>query len=327
MKKVLATATKYIFGVFCIAILGLLMSLTFQALKRIFPDNPANQIWGLVLFDIAAMCWALAFVFYSKSASQYAVSSIGFLTGFLGTLGMVAAEVMLGQTLTQVNQQQIGAYITYGFIIVTAVHAALIYAHHATGPEIVEEIEIGIAVGEVNTETIRVTTDMVKKNMANMSGYQAQEKFAALQRSLHLPVVVTPGIGFAEFDPSQPAQPPYPLTTEQPKPKDNRTWLERLTGRGKPSPAAKKRQTIVDVPKLKNPLPGPADFELAASIMPGIAPYRDCPNCHDTVPLTFKHCAACGQEMSDVAKWKEQPQPRSQEEPKADDAPFRQPLE
>lgn len=145
MRKVLAQGTKYIFGAFGIAILGLLMSLTYQALQRIFPTSLINQIWGLVLFDIAAICWALAFVFACETVAQYAISAIGFLTGFLGTLGMVAAEVLLGQSLFTADNTQIGQWIVYGFVGATALHAALLYAHHGSAQEIKQRIEIGRA--------------------------------------------------------------------------------------------------------------------------------------------------------------------------------------
>jgi hypothetical protein len=122
------------------------------------------------MFDIAAMCWAIAFVFQSKSTGQYAAAGIGFLVAFVGTLGMVAAEVMLsGQDLADVNTQEIGRWMVYGFIGVTAVHAALVYAHHATGPEIHEQINIGVARGEITTEAIRQATDILEAEKAQLA--------------------------------------------------------------------------------------------------------------------------------------------------------------
>jgi hypothetical protein len=138
MKKVLQNASKYIVGAFGIAVLALLMSLTYSALARIFPDSLTNRMWGLVMFDIAAMCWALAFVFTSESTGQYASAGIGFIVGFVGTLGMVAAEVALSSNY--VESGEIGEWMVYGFIIVTALHAALLYAHHATAPDNHEKI-------------------------------------------------------------------------------------------------------------------------------------------------------------------------------------------
>src|SRR5690349_18592077 len=95
MKKVLGKMSAFLFGGFGIAVLALLMSLTYGALQRLFPNSFTNQMWGLVMFDVAAMCWALAFVFQSKSTIQYAAAGIGFVVAFVGTLLMVAAEVIL----------------------------------------------------------------------------------------------------------------------------------------------------------------------------------------------------------------------------------------
>ncbi|MCC7187904.1 MAG: hypothetical protein IT312_04110, partial [Anaerolineales bacterium] len=158
MIKVLGKAAGILFAAFGIAILGLLMSLTFGALGKLFPDNFTNQIWGLVLFDIAAMIWALAFVYKSESTGQYAVAAIGFVAAFVGTLGMVAVEVLLsGQEYVEV-QSWVGQWMVYGFIIVTAIHAALLYAHHATAPDIHQKINVGVARGEIVTTAITQAT-------------------------------------------------------------------------------------------------------------------------------------------------------------------------
>jgi len=155
MKKVLGAMSKLIAAAFSLAVLGLLMSLTYGALQRIFPQSFSNQIWGLIMFDIAAMCWALIFVFQSNSVGQYAAAGIGFIVAFLGTLLMVGAEVILsGQNLAQINTGEIGRWMIYGFIAVTALHAALVYIHHGTAPEIAEQINVGVARGEVVSQAI-----------------------------------------------------------------------------------------------------------------------------------------------------------------------------
>jgi hypothetical protein len=193
MKKVLGNITKYIFGAFGIAILGLLMSLTYQALGRIFPGSFSNQLWGLILFDIGAICWALAFVFASETVQQYAVSAIGFLTGFLGTLLMVGAEVVLGQNLITTNTQEIGQWMVYGFIGATALHAILLYAYHAGGQEIKQRIDVGIAKGEITTEAINQATKTLDEEKAMLAKTLKQDILSQVKRDLGLyPVEGTP---------------------------------------------------------------------------------------------------------------------------------------
>jgi hypothetical protein len=170
MKKVLASMSKFIAGGFSIAVLALLMSLTYGALQRIFPDSFSNQMWGLVMFDIAAMCWALMFVFQSKSVGQYAAAGIGFIVAFLGTLGMVGAEVLLsGADLAQIDTAQIGKWMIYGFIVVTAIHALLVYVHHGTAPEIAEQINVGVARGEVVSTAITNATRAIEAEKEELS--------------------------------------------------------------------------------------------------------------------------------------------------------------
>lgn len=195
MKKVLKTASKYVFGAFGIAVLALLMSLTYSALARIFPDNLVNRAWGLVMFDIAAMCWALAFVFGSESTGQYATAAIGFVTGFIGTLGMVAAEVILSSGA--VEPGDLHKWMVYGFIVVTALHAALLYAHHATAPEIHERINVGIARGEIVSEAIAQATK------------QLDEQKAELAHTIHNDIVsqVKRDLGLIPADPQMPILP------------------------------------------------------------------------------------------------------------------------
>lgn len=191
MKKVLQTASKYIFAAFGIAVLALLMSLTYSALARIFPDSLVNRMWGLVMFDIAAMCWALSFVFGSESTGQYATSAIGFVVGFIGTLGMVAAEVMLSSG--QIESGDIGKWMTYGFIIVTALHAGLLYAHHATAPDITERINVGIARGEIVTEAIKQATASLDEQKASLAVTIHHDIVSQVKRDLGLmPVQGTP---------------------------------------------------------------------------------------------------------------------------------------
>lgn len=195
MKKVLQTASKYVFGAFGVAVLLLLMNLTYSALERIFPDNLVNRAWGLVMFDIAAMCWALAFVFMSESTGQYASAALGFVVAFVGTLGMVAAEVILSSG--QIEAGDIGKWMVYGFIVVTALHAALLYAHHATAPDIHEKINVGIARGEIVTEAIQQATK------------QLAEQKAQLAYTIHNDIVsqVKRDLGLIPADPQMPILP------------------------------------------------------------------------------------------------------------------------
>lgn len=248
MKKVLGAMSGIIFSVFCIAILGLLMSFTMGALKKLFPDSFVNQMWGLILFDIAAMVWGLAFVFKSNSVGQYAAAGIGFITGFLGTLLMVAFEVMTsGQQFVQ-GGDSLGRWAVYGFILVTAIHAALVYLHHATAPDIHEKINVGIARGEITTEAIRQATESLEVQKAMLAQTIHTNIVEQVKRDLNIPIAVDPAVGFV---PATQTQIAYPV--EQSKKKQSLFgWMKKPTG------MVKNEQAIVDMPKLQEqPAPAP----------------------------------------------------------------------
>jgi len=219
MRKVLSNITAYIFALFGIAVLGLLMSLTYQALQRIFPTSFANQIWGLVLFDIAAICWALAFIYNSETTQQYAVAAIGFVVAFLGTLGMVAAEVMLsGQQLINADTAQIGQWIIYGFIGTTAIHTALLWGHHFGAAKVHEKINVGIARGEIVTEAIRQATNQLDEHKAQLAATIRNDITARVRRDLGL-IEADPLMPFLPKEQTLPALPVLqPIDTPQDEP-------------------------------------------------------------------------------------------------------------
>jgi hypothetical protein len=182
MKKVLGSISGFVFAAFGLAVLALLMSLTYGALQKLFPGNFANQMWGIVLFDIATMVWAVTFVFQSKST----------------------AEVMLsGQNLAQVDTSQIGQWMVYGFIVVTAIHVFLLYAHHASAPEIAEQISVGVARGEVVSKAIKDATNTIEAEKHELS------------RAIYYDIVsqVKRDLGVIEVNPSMPF---IPITQEIP---------------------------------------------------------------------------------------------------------------
>lgn len=198
MKKVTAFAISALFALFSIGVFGLLMTLTYQALQRIFPGTFANQMWGLIVFDIAVICWAVCFIYVCHTVQQYAAAAIGFAVAFIGTLGMVGAEVALSGNLITVDSQQIGQWLVYGFIGVTIVHAALLWMHHFGAPEIAEKINVGIARGEITSEAIKQATAALDVQKAQLAQTITADIVSQVKRDLGLiPVEGTP------FEPKQ----------------------------------------------------------------------------------------------------------------------------
>ena len=200
MKKVIGKMSGFIFAAFGIGVFALLMSLTYQALQKLFPASPDNQLWGLIIYDIAAICWAMAFVFLCKSVVQYAAAGMGFIVALLGTLGMVAAEVILGgQTLIPTQTQQIGQWMVYSFIGVTAFHVIMIYVHHGAAPDIWEQIDIGIARSQVTDAAMRQATKKIEIETHMLADTLADEIVNRVKRDLNIPISATGTV----FDPNQ----------------------------------------------------------------------------------------------------------------------------
>lgn len=199
MKKVIGAIAGLFFGAFCMGVIGLMISLTYSALGRIFPDSFENQMWGLVIFDIATLAWGMAFAFKSHSMGQYAAAGAGFLVGLVGTLGMIAAEVTLsGTTLTSgaVDTVQIGRWMVYGFIACTALHVILVYAHHGAGPELAQQISTGISRGEIRDKAIKDAEKQLEQERALLARDITADIVASVRRDLQLPIPADPNMPF-----------------------------------------------------------------------------------------------------------------------------------
>ena len=141
MKKVMKVVASILGGVFAMLVFGLMISLTFGALARLFPASPINQAWGLVLFDIAALVWFVAFLYSSEGAGQRAVALVLFVASLVGTVAMVSSEVLMsGQGLVDVPAS-VARVVVWGFILATVVHLVGVYAHHALAPSVLLSIQ------------------------------------------------------------------------------------------------------------------------------------------------------------------------------------------
>lgn len=194
MKKILKPLAGFLFTGFLIGMFGLVISLTFSALGRIFPDSFANQIIGLVLFDIAALAWGMAFVYRSESVAQYALAAIGFLIGLAGTFIMIASEVMLSAEGLTAAPEWLGKALTYTFIGASALHLSLGYAHKATSPDVDASIRLGAAQAEITQEAIRQAEDELESRRAALGDVIRPRLVAGIKRNLNLP------LSQAEFD-------------------------------------------------------------------------------------------------------------------------------
>jgi len=211
MSKVLKRISTYLFGAFGIAVFGLVISLTYSALAVIFPADLINHIWGLVLFDISAVAWGLAYVYLSETIAQYAIAALGFLTGFGGTIIMIAAAVLMSSGLAA--GADISRWISYGFIVVAVVHLILLYAHQAAKPAVHEQIEVGVARGGIVSTAIRQAVTELEQQQEELARAIYGEIVNRVKRELGLDGTSAPRMRLAI-----PPPPPHIIAPATPAP-------------------------------------------------------------------------------------------------------------
>jgi hypothetical protein len=188
MKKIMPHVAGVFFSLFGVGVIILLMSYTFEALAYIFPNNFTAQIMGMVLFDIAALAWLGAFIYLCKSIMQYTFAFIGFVFGLLGSLAMVAIDVMLGGQELIKPPVWINSALVYGFIFAAVVHVILIYAHKLVGPEVSADISLGIETAQITEEAMKQAETELLKERGALGRVIAPRLMNNVKRNLGLPV-------------------------------------------------------------------------------------------------------------------------------------------
>jgi hypothetical protein len=229
MKKVLGAIAGLVFGLFGIGVIGLVISLTYGALQKIFPDNPTNQMWGLVIFDIATVAWGLGFIFKSKSLGQYGAAGAGFLVGLLGTIAMIYAEVSLESAALTGNTDtlELGRWMARTFIIASIIHLVLLYMHHGADPELAGQISTGVARGQIIDKARHDAEKQLEAEAPILARDITADIVQSVRRDLQLPIPADPRMPFLPADPRR-YELPYPIqedatATDRPLP-----WSQRL---------------------------------------------------------------------------------------------------
>ena len=188
MKKILPHVMAILFAVFGLAIIAMLMIYSFSALGKLFPNNFLGQIMGMVLFDVAALVWLGTIIFLCKSVGQYAISTIGFVFVLVGTLLLVAVEVMMGgQELAKVPAWA-GDSIVWTFIIALVGHVILYYSFKLSAPEISAEIALGYETAAITDEAMKQATEQLIRERGALGQIIAPRMITDVKRNLGLPV-------------------------------------------------------------------------------------------------------------------------------------------
>lgn len=185
MKKIMGPLIAVLFVVFIVGVFAIVMSLSYKALGLIFPNDLLDQAVGLVLFDIGALIWFGVFVYQSKSIMQYVFSALGFLIGLGGTAGLVAMEV--GISSGQMVAADVMKPLTYIFIGVAVGHVILIYATHASSPEVDVQISLGVESAKITAEGMRQAEQQLIQRTVQLGGQISKKLVDDVVRDLNLP--------------------------------------------------------------------------------------------------------------------------------------------
>jgi len=143
MKDILGTIGRYLSYIFAVLVIGYTAALTFMVAGRLVPGNLWLQLMTVMLFDGAALVWAIMFVTQAKGTTQWAYAGIGFVIGLLGAILMAAGELILGQNLVVFNDPQRLGWILISAVITACVtHVTLIYLFHFSDPAVKNRIEM-----------------------------------------------------------------------------------------------------------------------------------------------------------------------------------------
>lgn len=186
MIKLLGPLAKTLFAVFVLAVFAGIMYYSWNALALIFPGDLKGQLFGMALFDLAALVWFLVFVKECKSTMQYVFSILGFLIGLSGTLFLVSVEVQLSSGARVID----GTAETLSTIFTSVMigHLILTYAFHAVAPEVSAGISLGVERARITDRAQQDAERMLVDQTAALSMPIAREHVRGVIRDLNLQI-------------------------------------------------------------------------------------------------------------------------------------------
>lgn len=184
MKKIFPHLVSVAFAVFMLGVFGMVVSLTYSALGRMFPNQPLTQLMGVSLFDFAALVWFGVFVYKSDSTGQYTAAAFGFLFGLAGAIGMIAIESAINAGM--VTAAEMSSYLVYVFVGVSIAHMILIYAHHAGASEVNARISLGIEKAKINDEGMKQAEQILMSNQTALGQTIANKLVAEVLHDLNI---------------------------------------------------------------------------------------------------------------------------------------------
>lgn len=237
MKKIMPNVAAVGLALFALAVFTIVISLSYKALGLIFPNDLFDQAIGLVLFDASALLWFAVFVYLSRSTAQYVFSFFGFLIGLGGTIGLVGIEVGLSSGMLELEMMR--KPLVYIFIGVAVSHLILLYARHASSPEVNNEISMGVDLAKVEDEGQKQAEAHIKKAMPQLGAVIASRLIEDAMQRLNIRPQIIDAKALPVYDDLNTSTNGYPAQAENAAPaadKRNalREWFHfKIKGLGK----------------------------------------------------------------------------------------------
>jgi hypothetical protein len=139
MKRIMPHVGKLVFAGFMLGVVVFLLSLSWSALSKIFPDSFINQVFGLVNFDIAALAWLLGFIYVAKGFTQRSIALVMFIVSVVGTISLVSIEIAL--STGWMAYAAVVVPLSILMTVMLAGHVVATYFFHLSAPDVASEIE------------------------------------------------------------------------------------------------------------------------------------------------------------------------------------------
>jgi hypothetical protein len=248
MKKLIGPFAKVFGAIFTVGVFVIIISLSYAAIGRIFPNSLFDQVTGMLLFDAAAVVWFLTFIGNCKSVSQYVFSGLGFGLGVLGSIGLIGIEV--GISSGMLTAADMVKPLTYVFISAAVGHLLLTYMFHGSAPEISSEISMGVELAKLEDEGMRQAELQVQQNMQLLGNVISNRIYARLMTQMNLPSNILEANMLPMDNTLHVPSNGYPLPTQESQPSffsDPRGWFNRKLGRQTDNGSQIKEQAVTQV--------------------------------------------------------------------------------
>lgn len=266
MKKLLPKIAGFGFALFVLGVFGAMLLYSWQGLGNIFPNDVLGQSFGLLLFDLAALIWFAALVYLSRTVAQYVVAFVGFMVGLVGSLGLIGIEVGLSSGLFEAGTMQ--QPLTYIFIAVLVGHVCLIYAHHASTPEVNADISLGIEKAKITDKAQEAVEEHINKRIDQLAAPIADRLMLEVLQDLRISASVTDTINLNALPVTDQA-----TQSEEEAKKNFLSWLPPFLGGGVKKWNTNAASVAVSLP-VETPKPSPAPQSAESEEADGLKPKK-----------------------------------------------------